>query len=382
MTTKKVKLTASEVLAKAKAQESELPSTTVERPLDQENDLGNLMGCETNDLDFIIEDASNSDSKDFEAKLKSHARDNVQFLFNEIWSLPTERVEDAIVAVLPPPSTVIPREKPLPKPKPMTKWEKYAKEKGIVKQKKTRKVWDDVVKEWVPRFGYKKAKAEAQKNWMMEYKEGQDEDPFEKAIEAKRERVAKNELQRLRNIARSKNTKVPGVGLTPTTPSDSQTSNDLKKASELTTKATASLGKFQENLPKSLAKNVKPTKGKKRKFESVVGEADQEKAKNMKVLEQVTSKQPQINVAKAVGRQINEEDTARSDEKKSRMSKQGKKKGAKKGQRPRRGGSGGGGGGGGKGQFKSKGGPGGKAKGRPSGGRAGKVGGKKSKGKK
>ena len=30
------------------------------------------------------------------------------------------------------------------------------------------------------------------------------EDPFEQASEAKRERVAKNELQRLRNIARNK----------------------------------------------------------------------------------------------------------------------------------------------------------------------------------
>ena len=31
-------------------------------------------------------------------------------------------------------------------------------------------VWDDVVKNWVPRFGYKKVKAEEEKNWMMHYK--------------------------------------------------------------------------------------------------------------------------------------------------------------------------------------------------------------------
>ena len=53
----------------------------------------------------------------------------------------------------------------------MTKWEKYSKEKGIKKQaNKPKMVWDDIVKEWVPRFGYKKAKAEAEKNWLMEYK--------------------------------------------------------------------------------------------------------------------------------------------------------------------------------------------------------------------
>ncbi|QQP40067.1 Ribosome biogenesis regulatory protein [Caligus rogercresseyi] len=37
------------------------------------------------------------------------------------------------------------------------------------------------------------------------------EDPFEKATEKKRERVAKNEIHRLRNLARAKNVKVPSV---------------------------------------------------------------------------------------------------------------------------------------------------------------------------
>jgi hypothetical protein len=35
-------------------------------------------------------------------------------------------------------------------------------------------------------------------------------DPFEKATEEKRERVAKNELQRLRNIAKAKKVTLPG----------------------------------------------------------------------------------------------------------------------------------------------------------------------------
>ena len=91
-------------------------------------------------------------------------------IINEIWNLPTERYEEVIVATLPPPKEIVPREKPIPKAKPMTKWEQYAKEKGIKKQKKSKMVWDDVVKEWVPRFGYKKAKAEVEKNWLMPYK--------------------------------------------------------------------------------------------------------------------------------------------------------------------------------------------------------------------
>ena len=156
-----------------------------------------------------------------------------------------ERNQEAIVAILPPPTSLLPREKPVPVPKPPTKWEQYAKEKGIVKKKKTKLVWDDVVKEWIPRFGYKKAVAETEKNWVMEYKEGDDQDPREKMIEEKREKVAKNELQRLRNIARGKKTKVPGVGLAPMNPTESQTSDDIQKASHLAKKSTASLGKFQ-----------------------------------------------------------------------------------------------------------------------------------------
>ena len=322
MTARKV-LTANEVLALAdKTASDKATVTSVERPLDQENDLGNLLGVEINEFDL-----SSSDSQ--EKQLKVIARDNCQLLLNGIWQLPSERIEDAIVAVLPPPTTKIPREKPVPKPKPLTKWEQYAKEKGIVKQKKARMVWDDIVKEWVPRFGYKKAKAEAEKNWVMEYKEGQDQDPFEKAIEEKRERVAKNELQRLRNIARAKNTKVPAVGLTPTTSVDPQTSGDLKKASEIAKKSTASLGKFQENLPKSLEKNLKAPKGKKRKFDPLVGDANEEKAKNLKVLEQITSKQPKLDVSKSVGHQINEEERSRAEEKRSGKKKAVGKKGGK-----------------------------------------------------
>ena len=49
-------------------------------------------------------------------------------------------------------------------------WEKFAAEKGIVKKKKTKLVWDDEVRRFVPRFGYGKAKAEGEKNWLMEIK--------------------------------------------------------------------------------------------------------------------------------------------------------------------------------------------------------------------
>jgi regulator of ribosome biosynthesis len=77
--------------------------------------------------------------------LKDLARDNTQLLLNKIWELPTERVEGVIVAKLPAPTVVLPREKPLPKPKPLTKWQKYAQEKGITKIKKSKLKWDETL---------------------------------------------------------------------------------------------------------------------------------------------------------------------------------------------------------------------------------------------
>lgn len=69
-------------------------------------------------------------------------RDNIQLLVNELWEIPTERVEECIVAKLPTPSFVLPRSKKCPIVKPPTKWEKYAMEKGIKKTKKDKKVFD------------------------------------------------------------------------------------------------------------------------------------------------------------------------------------------------------------------------------------------------
>ena len=70
---------------------------------------------------------------------------------------------------------------------------------------------------WVPRYGYKRAAAEHEKDWVLEVPANADpyEDQFEKKSEAKSERVAKNELQRLKNIARARKVQVPSAGLTP-----------------------------------------------------------------------------------------------------------------------------------------------------------------------
>lgn len=143
------------------------------------------------------------------------ARDNTQLLLNKLWELPTERVEEAVMVKLPPPKTVLPRMKPVPTPRPLTKWQKFAQEKGIQKKKKPKLSWDDQLQKWVPLYGFKRAQAGNEKNWLLEVPQNADpnEDQFEKKAVAKSENVAKNELQRLRNIAKSKKIKVPRVGV-------------------------------------------------------------------------------------------------------------------------------------------------------------------------
>ena len=211
-------LTVSQVLKAVEDEEAMLPTINVDRSLDQEKDLGNLLAWDENEVDLEIN--MNKSETNREDCLKSLARDNtqvkhhigpmnigrvllqgghlvglgcnvqrgdvinflfiLQLLFNALWSLPTEKIEEALCIKIPPSTYQLPREKPAPKPKSLTKWEAYAKLKGIDKKSKKAKggeegkggrlVWDDQVREWLPKFGYKKANAEQQKNWMMEIK--------------------------------------------------------------------------------------------------------------------------------------------------------------------------------------------------------------------
>jgi len=80
--------------------------------------------------------------------LKSLTRDNVQLLINKIWELPVKRVHETIVAELPKPEYVLPRSRVIPKPKSLTKWEQFAKEKGIQTKKKgkSKLKWDEELK--------------------------------------------------------------------------------------------------------------------------------------------------------------------------------------------------------------------------------------------
>lgn len=89
-------------------------------------------------------------------------------------------------------------------PKTETKWEKFAREKGIKKQKKEKQVWDEETQSWKYTFGRKSAANK--EDWLIEHKEGEHdkfEDPFLQKKTMKKERIEKNETRRLANKRRA-----------------------------------------------------------------------------------------------------------------------------------------------------------------------------------
>jgi len=181
-------------------------------------------------------------------------------------------------------------------------------------------VWDDISQTWKPRWGYKRANDET-KDWLIEVPDNSvnpNEDVFAKRIEAKKEKTAKNELKRMRNITRSmKGTNsVPGVGMTPLEDSSSQ---QLASKTVRAKKATASMGQFTEQLPKE-----KPPKnsGKKRKFAPNEGNMQTEKQRQLVIWSSIENKKPKLDVNKVVSQpQDPEEQSSRTAKKKSKSSK-------------------------------------------------------------
>lgn len=96
---------------------------------------------------------------------------------------------------------------PPPPPKKETKWEKFAKEKGIPlnKEKRSRKVFDEDSGTWMFRHGYQKANDTAKVWPIMEVNPNDDPfaDPWEKEREEKRGKVERNVENRMRNQERA-----------------------------------------------------------------------------------------------------------------------------------------------------------------------------------
>ncbi|TPX44793.1 hypothetical protein SeMB42_g04199 [Synchytrium endobioticum] len=275
--------------------QSQYKSTQVTKAIPYELDVGNLTAFDPNALDETLLFQSSDEAKQARhAYLTSITRDGVQVLMNDIFSLPTNRKNDITLAVLPTPTSRLPRAKPIPKEKPMTRWEKFAAAKGIKKVKKATREFDEATGEWVQKFGYKHG-ADKMDDWLVEVPETSDpmEDQYEKSKTQKKELVDKNARRARRNAEESS---AAQSGQNPRTIRKKQ----LETALKLTRQSTASLGKFDKPLHNE--DKVKIKAGIKRKFDPTSGDADAERKKLMAVAERVigAKSQPVVNLKKAV----------------------------------------------------------------------------------
>jgi Uncharacterized protein involved in ribosome biogenesis len=182
-------------------------------------DLGILTLYDSNPINFNV----NLADQDSKKKLEEHSFQNIRRLVQSLFSLKNkkdaelEQVPDEYQVIdfsqsqfdvtLPEVTTAFPRHKKIPEAKALTRWEKFAKEKGIKKKKRGRLVWDEITKSWVPRHGRGSIKKiQDSVDVIREVKPGQDptEDPFEKKALEKKLEKEKQKFRELRNKAEAK----------------------------------------------------------------------------------------------------------------------------------------------------------------------------------
>jgi len=296
-------------------------------------DTGNLTCYDESD---IVDDGTN-----FEEILRSAGAENAQLIMQAVFDLPKDPPQAGIPGVvvqLPKPATHLPREKPLPKPKTLTKWEKFAKEKGIQKRKKSRMVYDEDKEQYMPRWGYKKANDEGTA-WAVPAKAGEDVtvDPWTRMENEKKERMVKNKKQQINNLKdQLKETqgkdRVPGaidlaaVAATVAGPQGRKASNRKEKhhvqvALALAQKSTASMGQF-DSVKK---REPKPKMAPAPKNHDVEISVAAEKKQSLAVLERMMGGGKDIAPEAAAARVVHKE-----------VMQQGVSKGDKKGKGKRR----------------------------------------------
>lgn len=273
-------------------------------------DLGNLMAFDPGHHFPSVP----SDRVELKRECLKRATELVQAVANELFSLPATEDPDGPIVKLPQPTTRLPREKHLPKPKPATKWELFAKMKGIKNRKKDKRVFDEQTGTWKRRHGYDRVNDDKDIP-IIEAKQTDDpgEDPFSKRKADKRKSVEKQEKNRLQNLKKALKadalpshvqlaaTALPITGTQKDVPKKA-TKSELDNVAGMAASSTASIGKFDKKLP-----GEKPSKhpGKFRKYLPVVegkGMGAQEKQQTDKILNKILSRDSSeiLDVNKAV----------------------------------------------------------------------------------
>ncbi|KAG6891689.1 hypothetical protein C0992_010092 [Termitomyces sp. T32_za158] len=245
-------------------------SVTVEKETPLEVDSAFLTVTDLNPID------EESYNENIEQHLQSLARDGTQALLASLFSLPTSSSPDGPLAQLPPPTTNLPRAKPLPKPKPQTKWEAFAAAKGIQHKKRDRKVWDEERQEWINRWGRDGKNKQTEEQWITEVplNADADYDPRKVSRDARKERIAKNAKQHAQNVARSIATAHP----------QETRKHEIEKTLASTRISTASMGKFDKKL-----EGEKKIRNVKRKFDPTEKSVTEEAKASVALLSKMES---------------------------------------------------------------------------------------------
>ncbi|KAK0733948.1 ribosomal biogenesis regulatory protein, partial [Lasiosphaeria miniovina] len=151
--------------AAASAKTPKLP-LTVDKPTPYYFDLGLLLANDPNPLAL--------DRANMEDSLAAVARDGAQVLINQLLTAcPISATSDGVLLSLPPPSTALPREKPVPAAKAETKWAAFAKRRGIAPKSREQRrnlQFDQETGEWGRKWGYKGANKAGQDDAIIEVK--------------------------------------------------------------------------------------------------------------------------------------------------------------------------------------------------------------------
>lgn len=165
--------------------QTERLSVTVEKPTPYTYDLGHLSTTDANPLP-PSKDLLSQPLPSRNEVLKSIARDGAQSLLTTLLTSSNTNIQstsESLLMLLPPCEDTdrTPRWKPLPKPKEPTKWEQFAKKKGIGKfggnlkggaaleDRRKNAVYNEETGKWEKKWGYKgKKEGGVQDDWLVE----------------------------------------------------------------------------------------------------------------------------------------------------------------------------------------------------------------------
>lgn len=237
-----------------------------------------------------------------EGAIEERCRPAVEALIQTIFALPSELTDDGRAVILPRPLFILPREKPVPRERSLTKWETYAKEKGIQKKKKRdRLVWDEATQDFLPRYG-KGSTTSLKLNAILPHSDNlkPGEDPFTAAKRAKKNRTKDNKKQQHQNLGRSrkktkKNILNPIQALDVAAPGPTGRRHipkaKLRDTISVAQRSTASAGRFDTRLKNEPKAKVRGHKRKLPESNTAKEKLVSERDRSRKVLERVLQRQ-------------------------------------------------------------------------------------------